>query len=54
MVNTLSGNNGDDVLIGGRYASNTYIGGKSSDICYYRPSDATPSSKACEISSYLP
>ena len=52
--NTLEGDHGHDVLIGGKYAINAYDGGKGSDTCYYRSSDPVPASEDCEFRALMP
>ena len=52
--NLLLGMGGDDVIVGGRWAKNTYAGNAGSDICYYRPNDAVPAPGGCEVSVLLP
>ena len=54
IVNMLLGSGGTDIIIGGKYALNTYDGGTGSDVCYYRPNDTPPSGAQCETSISLP
>ena len=52
--NSLTGGGGNDVLVGGKFADNTYNGNGGSDTCYYRANDAVPSSGNCETRTLLP
>ncbi len=53
ITNALDGGAGNDVLIGGKYANNSFNGGNNTDTCYYRQND-NPASNACETLVYMP
>lgn len=53
-VNALKGGGGGDVLVGGKYASQSYLGGSGSDYCYYRAADKVPNQQSCNVSVLLP
>lgn len=54
ISNALKGGGGGDILIGGKFAKQSYLGGSGSDTCYYRPNDAVPNPQACNTSILLP
>lgn len=54
MVNALKGGGGSDVLVGGKYASQSYLGGSGSDYCYYRAADRVPKQQSCNVAVLLP